>query len=70
VSPPPRPGIRERIAQSFPLVEDAVYLALALLLAAGAIALVGHTARVFGRVLAEGTLSLARSSCSTGCCSS
>ncbi len=51
-----QPGIRERIAQGFTLVEDAVYLSLALLLAAGAIGLVGHTARIFGQVLAEGTL--------------
>lgn len=27
----PRPGLRERIAQGFTLVEDAVYLSLALL---------------------------------------
>jgi uncharacterized membrane protein (DUF373 family) len=53
-----RPGLRERIAQGFTVVEDAVYLALALLLAAGAIRLVGHTALVFGRVLAEGTLAV------------
>ena len=49
-------GIRERIAQGFTVIEDTVYLSLALLLAAGAIGLVGHTALVFGQVLAEGTL--------------
>ena len=54
----PRAGIRERLAQGFTLVEDVVYLSLAVLLAAGAIGLVGHTALVFGRVLAGGTLAV------------
>ena len=53
-----RSSIRERLAQGFTLVEDAVYLSLAVLLAAGAIGLVGHTALVFWRVLAEGTLAV------------
>ena len=52
----PSTRIRERIALGFTLVEDVVYLSLALLLAAGAIGLVAHTARIFGQVLAEGTL--------------
>jgi uncharacterized membrane protein (DUF373 family) len=54
----PRPSLRERLAQGFTFVEDAVYLSLAVLLAAGAIGLVGHTALVFIRVLTEGTLAL------------
>jgi uncharacterized membrane protein (DUF373 family) len=58
MSPAPRARIRERIAQAFTVVEDAVYLSLAVLLAAAAIGLVGHTARVFGRVLAEGALAV------------
>ena len=58
MSPAPRPRIRERIALAFTYVEDVVYLALALLLAAGAIGLVANTGLIFARVLAEGTLAV------------
>ena len=46
-------GIRERIAQGFTVIEDTVYLSLALLLAAGAIGLVGHTALVLVLMVVE-----------------
>jgi hypothetical protein len=58
MSPAPRSRIRERIALAFTYVEDVVYLALALLLAAGAIGLVANTGLIFARVLAEGTLAV------------
>jgi uncharacterized membrane protein (DUF373 family) len=50
------PAVRERIAQAFTRVEDVVYIGLAILLAAGAMALLVDGSITFGRQLLAGSM--------------
>jgi uncharacterized membrane protein (DUF373 family) len=50
------PAVRERIAQVFTRVEDVVYIGLAILLAAGAMALLVDGSITFGRQLLAGSV--------------
>ncbi len=50
------PAVRERIAQAFTRVEDVVYIGLAVLLAAGAMALLVDGSITFGRQLLAGSM--------------
>jgi uncharacterized membrane protein (DUF373 family) len=50
------PAVRERIAQVFTRVEDVVYIGLAVLLAAGAMALLVDGSITFGRQLLAGSV--------------
>ena len=49
-------SVRERIARSFTHVEDVVYVGLGVLLAAGALVLLGDGAVTFVRALGDGTM--------------